>query len=135
MNSDTELWISFAQTFGVLLVVLAFFLVLFYLFRRITVGQGVKGGKTLISVIAVHHLAPKEKLVLVSVLDELFLLGVSPSGITRLASLDHDPRMVPAPEATAFPELLGKFIKSATNGGPGSSGAQNTGKAGDDGHT
>ena len=79
MNTDTDIWFAFARTFGMLFVVLAFFLLVFYLFRRFSGVTGGKGSRNLIQVLAVHHLSPKEKLVLVSVLKENILIGLHPS--------------------------------------------------------
>ncbi|HCY86432.1 MAG TPA: flagellar biosynthetic protein FliO [Desulfobacteraceae bacterium] len=109
-TADTDLWFSFLQTFGMLFLVLAFFMVVFYLFRKISGSSMAKGGKSLISVLAVHHLAPKEKLVLVAVQDAVFLLGVTPSGINRLATLDNIPEDIHGGTSGGFPDLLGKIL-------------------------
>ena len=109
-SADTELWVSFLQTFGMLFLVLAFFMVVFYVFRKLTGTSMARGGKSLISVLAVHHLAPKEKLVVVSVQDEVFLLGVTPSGINRLATLDGVPEDIHESKPGGFPELLGRVL-------------------------
>jgi flagellar protein FliO/FliZ len=112
MNTDTDIWFAFAHTFGMLFVVLAFFLLAFYLFRRFSgIGAG-KGSDQLIRVMAVHHLAPKEKMVLVSVQNKTILVGVTPTGMSRLATLDHDPELISESEkAGGFSKLLGRTMK------------------------
>lgn len=98
MNSDSEIWFAFARTFGMLFIVLALLLAGFYLIRRLSVLQGLKSNRDLIRVLAVHHLSPKEKLVLVNVLEKTILIGVTPNRISRITALDgevdipaHDP--------------------------------------------
>jgi flagellar protein FliO/FliZ len=113
MNTDTDLWVSFAQTFGMLFVVLALFLMAFYVFKRFSGATMGKGGRDLIKVLTVHHLSPKEKLILVSVLNETILLGVTPSRISQLAVLDHDPGLIADTQKVSggFSDLLGKALK------------------------
>ncbi len=116
MNTDTDIWFSFAQTFGMLFVVLALFFVAFYLFRRFSGATMGKGTKDLIKVLTVHHLSPKEKLVLVSVVNETILLGVTPSKISKLAILDHDPALLSDAQNVSggFSDLLGRALKQKT---------------------
>ena len=87
MSTNADIWLAFARTLGMLLVVLGFFLVVFWVFRRISASTGVKGAKNLIQVLGVHHVSPKEKLMLVKVLEENILIGVTPQSITPLAQL------------------------------------------------
>ncbi len=117
MNTDTDIWFAFARTFGMLFVVLAVFLLAFYLFRRFSGVAGGKGSRNLIQVLAVHHLAPKEKLVLVSVLKENILIGVTPQGISKLAVLENDPmdndsdlELVPQKTNAGFSDLLNRTL-------------------------
>ena len=113
MNTDADIWMGFAKTFGMLFVVLAFFLVALYLFRRFSGGMGVKGGADLIKVLCVHHLAPKEKLVLVSVQDETILIGVTPTRISKLGNLESTPELLEKTKSqgSGFADLLGRTLK------------------------
>ena len=120
MNTDTDIWFAFARTFGMLFVVLAVFFLAFYLFRRFSgMGTG-KGADNLIQVLAIHHISPKEKLVLVSVQNQGVLVGVSPSGMSKLADLDHVPEQGPKGAAgdSGFSRTLGKAMKQ-WSGKPG----------------
>ena len=92
MNTDTDMWMEFAKSFGMLFAVLAFFLIALYIIRRFSGRFGTKGSVELIKVLSVHHLSPKEKLILVSVQDESVLIGVSPAGISPLARFDEVPK-------------------------------------------
>lgn len=115
MTTDTDIWLAFARTFGMLFVVLALFLLAFYLFRRFSGVSGAKGTKDLIQVLAVHHVSPKEKLILVNVLDENILIGVTPQSISSLAVLGEKKTSVlpqtrePRP---GFSDLLKKTLKN-----------------------
>jgi len=102
-----------------LFVVLAVFLLALYLFRRFSGVAVGKGSQNLIQVLAVHHLAPKEKLVLVSVLKENILIGVTPQGISKLAVLDNDPmdndfELVPQKTKAGFSDLLNRTLNRGT---------------------
>jgi len=114
VNTQPDLWMEFAKSFGMLFVVLAFFLIALYLVRRFSGRFGTRGSVELIKVLSVHHLSPKEKLVLVSVQDESVLIGVSPAGISSLARFDEVPKtsLEPAETVTGFQTLLkNKLIK------------------------
>lgn len=112
MNTDTDLWMEFAKSFGILFAVLAFFLTALYLVRRFSGRFGTTGSVELIKVLSVHHLSPKEKLVLVSVQNESLLIGVSPTGISSLARFDKVPTPAMETRSTAggFQNLLKKAL-------------------------
>ncbi len=116
MSTDTDIWLAFARTFGMLFVVLALFLLALYLFRRFSGVAVGKGSRNLIQVLAVHHLAPKEKLVLVSVLKENILIGVTPQGISKLAVLGNEPdlELVPQKNNAGFSDLLNRTLNRET---------------------
>jgi flagellar protein FliO/FliZ len=123
MNTDADIWLAFARTFGMLFVVLGFFLLAFYLFKRFSGVAGGKGAKSLIQVLAVHHVSPKEKLVLVKVMNEIILIGVTPQNISKLAVLEGDdadfqPQKLPG--QGGFSDLLAKTLgKKASDNDPG----------------
>lgn len=71
-----------------LFFVLALLILGFYLLKRFGEAKGIKGNKDYIKVLSVHHLSPKEKLVLLDVLGQTLLIGVTPSQITKISSLD-----------------------------------------------
>ena len=108
MNTDTDMWMEFAKSFGMLFAVLAFFLMALYIIRRFSGRFGTKGSVELIKVLSVHHLSPKEKLILVSVQDESVLIGVSPAGISSLARFDEVPKtsLEPNETVTGFQTLF-----------------------------
>ncbi|WP_035238669.1 flagellar biosynthetic protein FliO [Desulfobacter vibrioformis] len=122
MNTHSDMWMEFAKSFGMLFAVLAFFLLALYLVRKFSGRFGARGSVELIKVLSVHHLSPKEKLVLVSVQNEAVFIGVSPAGISSLARFDKIPEtgsqtvLEPAETAKGFQNLL---QKSLIKGGSG----------------
>jgi len=112
MNTHADMWVAFAKSFGMLFAVLAFFLLALYLVRRFSGRFGTSGSAELITVLAVHHLSPKEKLVLISVREESVLIGVSPAGIASLARFDKVPEtaLEPSDAAPGFQGLLKKSL-------------------------
>nr|WP_319494895.1 flagellar biosynthetic protein FliO [uncultured Desulfobacter sp.] len=106
MNTPADLWMEFGKSFGMLFAVLFIFLLILYLVRRFSGRFGNSGSTALIKVLSVHHLSPKEKLMLVAVQEESILIGISPAGISSLARFDT------LPEATAAshgPAINAKF--------------------------
>ena len=96
-----------------LFMVLALLLLGLYLVRRFSGIKGMKNSRQFIQVLAVHHLSPKEKLVLVKVLEEIILMGVTPSNITRIALLDKD-KDLPAltdQDKAGFSQILANTVK------------------------
>ncbi len=88
MNTSSEIWFAFGRTFSMLLLVLALLILGFYLIKRFGTAHGKGSARDLIKVLAVHHLSPKEKLVLVSVLEETILVGVTANNISKLSTIN-----------------------------------------------
>ncbi len=86
MSSSPDIWLAFGRTFSMLFLVLALLILVFYLIKKYSNAKGLKGSKNLINVLTVHHLSPKEKLVLVDVLGDTILIGVTSSNITKISS-------------------------------------------------
>jgi len=71
-----------------LFMVLALLLLVFYLMKRFMTAKGGNTNRDLIKVLTVHHLSPKEKLLLVNVLDETILIGVTPNQISTIKVME-----------------------------------------------
>ena len=89
MTTSSEVWAAFARTFSMLLVVLIVLVLLFYFIKRFS-NRGGGRGNGFISVLAVHYISPKEKILLLDVLNEKILIGVTPQQISQLATIDND---------------------------------------------
>jgi flagellar protein FliO/FliZ len=112
MNTPSEIWVAFARTFSMLVLVLAVLLLVFYLIKRFSTLNHFKGGKNHIRIISAHHFSAKEKLVLVDVMGEILLLGVTPQNISKLSSVDHPMESLPhEPKSTfRFSEFLSRKL-------------------------
>ena len=88
MSADSDIWFAFAHSFGMLFMVLALLLLVFYLMKRFMGARGANTNRDLIRVLTVHHLSPKEKLILVNVLDETILIGVTPNQISTIKVME-----------------------------------------------
>ena len=118
MNTHGDIWVEFAKSFGMLFAVLAFFLVALYLVRRFSGRLGAKNGADLIRVLCVHHLSPKQKLVLVNVREKTVLIGISEAGMSRLEGFEDDFSMAPEEKNTGavFQQLLKKSLGKRSRG-------------------
>ncbi|CCK81731.1 flagellar biosynthetic protein FliO [Desulfobacula toluolica] len=90
MNTSSDIWVAFARTFSMLFLVLAVLILCFYLIKKFSTLKGGKGSKEFIKVLCVHHLSPKEKLVLLDVLGDIILVGVTPSNISKISSIERE---------------------------------------------
>ncbi len=130
MNTDSDIWLAFARTFGMLFMVLALLLVVFYLLRRFLAARGGNSSRDFIKVLTVHHLSPKEKLVLVNVLDETILIGVTPNQISKIKVMEKgvDFPRGSKPSDSGFSDLFTRTLNRSSLGsqksGPQSNGTQ-----------
>ena len=102
MNTSPDIWVAFVKTFSMLFLVLALLILAFYLIKRISAARGVKGSKNHIRILSVHHLSPKEKLVLLDVLGDILLIGVTPANISRIASFEKNPDLLNEAKEPSF---------------------------------
>lgn len=113
MNTPTDMWMEFGKSFGMLFAVLFIFLFVLYLFRKFSGRFGNTGSTALIKVLSVHHISPKEKLVLVAVQEESILIGISPAGISSLARFDKLPQTATASPPPATHEKFQNLLKKS----------------------
>jgi flagellar protein FliO/FliZ len=117
MSSSSDIWMAFARSFSMLFLVLALLILVFYLIKKYSNVKGLKGGKNLIKVLTIHHLSPKEKLVLLDVLGDTILIGVTSSNITKISSINKkvDLTSETKEQSANFKEYLSqKLDQSAT---------------------
>ena len=106
-----------------LFMVLALLLLVFYLLKRFLAARAGNTPRDLISVLTVHHLSPKEKLVLIHVMDETILIGVTPNHISTLKTMDKQVDVSSFSKGTlaktvdsGFPDLLKRTLGRSTTG-------------------
>ncbi|MBW2028850.1 MAG: flagellar biosynthetic protein FliO [Deltaproteobacteria bacterium] len=77
------------KTISMLLVVLGLVILVLYLMRRaLFLGRASKG-ETIIKSISSLHVSPKERVQVIEISGERFLIGVAPGNISLLARLDN----------------------------------------------
>ena len=104
-----------------LFMVLALLLLVFYLLKRFLAARTGSTTRDLIKVLTVHHLSPKEKLILVNVMDETILIGVTPNQISTLKVMDKSVDVSCVSERTpdsnsdsGFPDLLKRTLDQSS---------------------
>ena len=99
-------------------LVLGILLAVLYLVRRFYGQYSGVSDRGLIRLVATHHLAPKERIVLLDVLGEKILIGVTSQQITHLATIS-DGQQIDIPKdaekpkffSTLFHNTLGKQMR------------------------
>ncbi len=112
MNTSSDIWFAFIKTGSMLFMVLALLILVFYLIKKFVAAKGVKGNKDLIRVLSVHHLSVKEKLVLLNVLGDTILIGVTPTNISKISAIDKDNDLVEDDKKTSvkFSDFLSQKL-------------------------
>ncbi len=101
MNQSSDMWLAFVRTFSMLFIVLALLILAFYLIKKISRARRSQGKKDDIRILSVHHLSPKEKLVLLDVLGDTLLIGVTPSHISKISTLSRKSTQRISPESSS----------------------------------
>ncbi|MFO7883686.1 MAG: flagellar biosynthetic protein FliO [Desulfobacteraceae bacterium] len=89
MNDSLGIWSAFARTAVMLAFVIALLFLILYLVRRFSSIKGKKGTPGFIKVLSVHHFSPKEKIVLVDVMQKKVLVGITTAGMNTLAVFEN----------------------------------------------
>ena len=84
-----DLWITLLKSIAMLSLVLGVLLGVLYLIRRFYGQYAGASDRGLIRMVATLHVAPKERIVLLDVLGEKILIGVTPQEITHLATISN----------------------------------------------
>ncbi|MDM8538699.1 flagellar biosynthetic protein FliO [Desulfobacterales bacterium HSG17] len=92
-NASPDLWVTFFKSIMMLAVVLAVLIGGVYCLRVLMQNKLPAGKDAVIKSLATHYLAPKEKVVLLDVLGEKILLGVTAQSIQCLAVFDASDRI------------------------------------------
>jgi len=116
--ASPDLWITLLKSAAMLCIVLALLLGILFLMRRLFYRNARMSGRGLIRTVASNYVAPKERIVLIEVLGEMLLLGITPYAINCLAKIPVDGRLeIQGPSNPEGPEgFFSNFLKTALSG-------------------
>lgn len=112
---EPDMFIMLLKNVGMLGIVLAILILVLFLLKRYSFHGGGRGDQKMIHAVASYHVGPREKILLLDVIGEKILVGVTGQSITPLAVLDKEGlREITAdsPSEKGFAALL----KSAVSG-------------------
>ncbi len=105
MGSTTPgLWGPLLSSVAVLMGVLGLLVIVLMIIKRLASSHGGISNRGLIKTLATHYVSPKQRLVLIDVLGERILIGVSQQRIDSIARIDSD-----EPVETFSPQEAGLF--------------------------
>jgi flagellar protein FliO/FliZ len=113
--ASPELWVTLLKSAAMLSIVLALLIGVLFLMRRLFYGNARVSDRGLIRTVASSYVAPKERIVLIEVLGEMVLLGVTPQAINCLAKIPADSRLE-IPEPSDPDRFFSNFLKNALSG-------------------
>ena len=117
MNSP-ELFPSLLKIVSALAVTVGVMIVVAYLFKKIVKrGAGISNDD-LIKILSVKYLGPKSSIMLIDVLDNIMVIGVSSGGISLLAEIVNPESLEPLKDIQGqegkkvlFPDYLKRLLK------------------------
>ncbi len=113
-----ELWPTLMKSIGMLCVVLGMLVLFLFLIKRLSGVRGAGSGRGLIKVLETCSVAPREQVMLLEVMGEKVLIGVTARNINFLTRIDRDGAfdMPDPPEKKSFMEALGAAVKKREGG-------------------
>ncbi|MFH0730500.1 MAG: flagellar biosynthetic protein FliO [Pseudomonadota bacterium] len=119
VTSAPELWITLFKSLGMLCIVLVLLIAVLWVLRRVYHHSG--GGQPgLIQILASSYVAPKERIVLVDVLGEKLLLGITSQQINLLTKVVDEKDICASPPSAPeglFMSLLRRKLNGKANSG------------------
>ena len=113
--ASPELWGTLLKSAAMLSIVLGLLIGVLFLMRRLFYGKTGTAGRGVIRTIASSYVAPKERIVLIEVLVEKLLIGVTPHAINCLAKISNDTE-IDIPEPPMPNRFFSNFLKNALSG-------------------
>jgi len=110
-----DLWISILQTGGMLLIVLGILVAALYLMKRFMHGRGAYGARGAVQVLASYYIGPKQRVVVIDVMGEKLVVGVTPQSINCLGKISGDAgvQLPDGMPTTGFRNLFKNKLKAA----------------------
>ena len=107
-----DMWIILLKSVAMLSLVLGVLLAVLYLVRRFYGQYSGASDLGLIRMVATHYVAPKERIVLLDVLGEKILIGVTPQQISHLATISNG-QEINIPQGAAKPKFFSNLFNTA----------------------
>ncbi len=82
-----DLWITFIKSGATLCIVLGVLIIVLFVVKRVLQHNKIHMKQGLLQILASHYIAPREKIMLVEVLGEKILIGVTPQNINCIAKI------------------------------------------------
>lgn len=102
VGAAPDLWFTLIKSAAMLCLVLALLLTVLFIMKRFFFNRNKFSERGQIKTIASCHVGPKERVVLLNVLEENVLIGITQQQITCLARINSNDRNEPAD--TNYPE-------------------------------
>ncbi len=87
-----DLWVTLLKSFAVLCIVLGLVLAVLFFLRRFVLNPGRFADHGAVKMVATHHVGPKERVILMDVMGEHVLIGVTPQQINYLTKINRRER-------------------------------------------
>ncbi len=123
---EPDLWLTLLKSFGMLSLVIGILIVFLYIIKRLSLLGGLPSEKNLIKMLASYNIAPRERIVLMDVLGEKVLLGVTPQNINCLTVINSDCEISTSNNDPK--EGFAKLLKGAIGRGSGSGSGEKSDK-------
>ena len=109
-----DLWITLLKSAAMLSLVLGAIIGALYLMRRLFYGRGGQVDRGVIRTLASCYVAPKERILLIEVLGEKLLVGVTPHSINCLATVSNE-RDIEIPTQDLPSGFFASLLRAATD--------------------
>ena len=110
-----DLWMTMLKSLGMLSLVLGLLIAVLYLARQLFFRKGGMAGNGVIKMLASYHIAPKERIVLMDVLGEKLLIGITPQQIQCLAKIPSDQDIDLVRDNDQSTGSFARFVKEAVD--------------------
>ncbi|MBF0101556.1 MAG: flagellar biosynthetic protein FliO [Desulfobacterales bacterium] len=116
-ESTPSLWMTGLQTAGMFLLIIGILLIVLFLIKRLSTKMQQTHNRNLIRHLSTYYLTPKDRVVLLDVLGEKILIGVTPQSITQLTVINRDimPMEHQPSEKTTFFNLFKQTVSRQTD--------------------
>lgn len=114
---NPDIWLLLIKGMGMLCLVLALLIMVLYVLKRFLSLKGNLHRPDAVQMLACHYLSPRQRVILMDVLGEKILIGVTPQQITRLGRIRGAGDVSSGSSGSAFGDILHRTVKSGSGDG------------------